>query len=179
MLKTAKWIRCSLVSLAAIALTLATMPVLGVRALVPTPSPEPAAPAAFRQQRLERAWLREQIAHDRLGVMFEHVDQRLALAQQLIDRASANGKDVSAVQTALDNLSKAITQARPTFEGMQGIMGSHQGFDAAGQVTDVAQAASTVAQVREELVQIRGMLAGPGQALRAAVQAFRAANQAP
>lgn len=179
MLTTAAGIRRSLAILTVAAFALVLLPVPGAHALAVSASSAPALPAGFHEQRLARAWLREQIAHDRLGILFDHADQRLALGQTLIDRAAANGKDVTAVQAALNNFSAAVKQARPIYEGMQGIMASHQGFDANGNVTDITQASETVAQVREQLVQIRSALAGPAQTLRSAVKAFRAGSQTP
>lgn len=179
MLTTAIRVRHTLIALAVILGALAMFPIPAAYALEVSDPPTPAVSASFREQRVERIWLRQQVAHDRLGVMFDHVDQRLTLAQQLIDRADSNGKDVLAIQMAFNNFSDAVKKARPVYESTQGIISLHQGFDAAGNVTDLAQAAGTVEQMRGQLSQIRGLLAGPAQALRGDVTAFRAANQTP
>jgi hypothetical protein len=156
-----------------------------VLAMLPTPSAHALAPLATATPpvtpggtaRLERVWLRQQTRHDRLGVMFNHVQQRIDLAQQLIDRAKANGKDVTALQTALDGFSSAVQQSRPIYEGMQGIFSSHQGFDANGNVTDVTLATGTVRDTQEKFQSIRDALSGPAKTLRDAVRSFRQANQ--
>ena len=156
-----------------------------VLALLPTPSAQALTPVAASTPpvasgggvRLERAWLRQQIRYDRLGVMFDHVQQRIDLAQQMIDEAKSNGKDVAALQTTLDGFSSAVQQTRPTYEGMQGIISSHQGFDANGKVTDATQAAATVRDMQEKFLSIRDTLSGPAKALRDAVRSFRQANR--
>jgi hypothetical protein len=163
------------VAVAAI-LVVALVPLPAAHALAPTAtSTSPTAPD--RTARLERIWLRQQIRHDRLGVMFDHVQQRIDRAQQMIDQAKANGKDVTALQAALDSFSSAVQQARPIYEGMQGIISSHQGFDANGNVTDASVAAETVRNMQEKFQSIRDTLSAPVKALRDAVRAFRQANQ--
>jgi hypothetical protein len=172
-------IRRALLSLAVTAMVLATLPIPAAHALAPLDTPTPTAPGTFAGLRLETVWERQQIAHDRLGVMFDHIDWRLTHGQQLIDQAKANGKDVAAVQNALDSFGQAVQEARPIYEGMQGTIASHQGFDAKGNVTDVSQAAGTERDMAEKLKEIRGLLQDPGMALRDAVRAYREANQLP
>jgi hypothetical protein len=166
------------------AIAVAAMAILVV-ALVPAPTAQALTPLETstpptgpdRTARLERVWLRQQIRHDRLGVMFDHVQQRIDRVQQLIDRAKANGKDVTAIQIALDDFSGAVQQARPIYEGMQGIISSHQGFDANGNVTDATLAAGTVKDMQENFQGLRDTLSGTAKALRDAVREFRQANQ--
>ena len=116
------------------------------------------------------------MVHDRLGFMFEHADQRIALVQRLIDKAKANGNDVTAVQAALDALTGAVERARPGFEAMQATFTAHPGFDAAGKVTDPTVAAQTVTDLQAQLKATRSVLGGPERALRNAVGAFRQAH---
>ncbi len=126
--------------------------------------------------KLERAWAREQRIYERLGVFFERVDDRAAKAQALIDRAEANGKDVSALQAALDDVSAAVKQARPIYQGLNGIVASHQGFDDNGKVTDPVKALETVLDMRAKLIEIRDILRPAAKALRQAVHEFRESN---
>jgi hypothetical protein len=168
--------RTTVVAIGAAILALALLPTPPAHALTPLASTTPPA-ASDKITRLERVWLRQQIRHDRLGVMFDHAQQRIDLAQQMIDRAKANGKDVTALQQALDDFSAAVQQARPIYQGMQGIISSHQGFDANGSVTDATQAAATVRSMQDDFVSIRDKLSGPAQALRDAVRSFRQAHQ--
>lgn len=172
-------IRRVLLSLVIATMVLVAIPLPAAHADALSDSPTPAAPGAPGGPRLGLLWERLQIAHDRLGVMFDHVDWRLSRAQQLIDRAKANGKDVAAMQTALDAFSKAVQQARPIYESMQGIIASHQGFDANGQVTEISQAAGTVRDLAGKLREVRSLLSEPAKALREAVRTFRASNPSP
>lgn len=158
------------------AMTVMALPVATVYALQPLDSPTPVPPATAGAPRLEAVWERLQVRHDRLGVMFTHIDRRTALAQQLIDRAKTNGKDVTAVQSALDAFSRAVQDARPIFESTQGIIASHSGFDSNGNVTDPTQAKATVKDLSDKLMQVRTLLRDPATALRDAIGAFRSAN---
>jgi hypothetical protein len=168
--------RTALAVSGAMILALALLSTPTAYALIPLATSTPPTEAS-NTSRLERVWLRQQTRHDRLGVMFDHVQQRINLGQQRIDQAKSNGKDVTALQQALDDFSAAVQQARPIYQGMQGIISSHQGFDANGIVTDATLAAGTVRSMQEDFLSIRDQLSGPAHALRDAVRSFRQANQ--
>ncbi len=138
-----------------------------------TTPPAPQVPGA----RLQKVWAKEQSINQRLGTMFSKSDTAIANAQKLIDKAKANGKDVSALQSALDAFAAAVKQAQPVYAGGQSVITSHQGFDSNGNVTDVTQARATVKGVMDMFKQIRQIVQGPRQALREAIKAFRDANQ--
>jgi hypothetical protein len=153
------------------ALGLASLPAFSVSAAASNdPTPEPKA--EIRHERLERIWARQITAFNRLG----KTDQFIEKVQKLIDRASANGKDVSAVQAALDAFAAAWKDAAPIYASMNGIVNSHQGFDDDGNVTDPEKARETVREMREKFKEIRDALDGSGKALRDAIKAFRQAN---
>ena len=139
------------------------------------PTNPPAAGA--RDARLERTWLRQQRSLDRLEFMFGHVEQRLENAQQRIDAAKAGGKDVSALQAALDAFSKAIQVAGPSLDSAKGILLSHNGFDEHGNVIDAEAAGTTVEQMSHALEAVRDTMLQPGRALRDALRAFLANNR--
>ena len=179
MSKTTIRIRGALLPLVVAAVLFAAMPIPAAYAQGPLDVPTPTAPGVPTEDRLERVWGRQQIAHDRLGVMFDHVEWRLSQGQQLIDRAKANGKDVTAIQNALDAFSQAVQQARPIYESTTGIIAAHQGFDASGQVTDISKAEGTVRDMAEKLREIRSLLRDPAKALRDSIRAFREANPRP
>jgi hypothetical protein len=154
------------------ALGLASLPVFSVSAAGlddPTQQPQ------ITNERLERIWARQLTAYNRLG----KTDQFIERVQKLIDRASANGKDVSAVQAALDAFAGAWKDAKSIYESMNGIVNSHQGFDDNGKVTDLEKAKETVRDMREKFNEIRDTLDGTGKALREAIRAFREANPRP
>ena len=140
------------------------------------------APASLAQQqrqitneRLERIWARQLRLYERMG----RADEFIERVQKLIDRAEANGKDVSAVQAALDAFAAAVKEANPIYESMKGIINSHQGFDDNGKVTDPEKANETVSSMHEKMLEIKTVMDGTGRALREAIRAFREANPRP
>jgi hypothetical protein len=156
------------------ALGLASLPVLSASAAgLNDPTPEPKR--EITNERLERMWARQITAYNRLG----KTDQFIEKVQKLIDRASANGKDVSAVQAALDAFADAWKDAKPVYASMNGIVNSHHGFDENGKVTDPEKAKETVQDMREKFKEIKDTLDGTGKALRDAIKAFRQANPRP
>jgi hypothetical protein len=160
------------------ALGIAAMPFVSIsaaREYDPTPPPQ----GQISNERLERAWARQLSIYERLGRAFERDDAFIEKVQGLIDRAEANGKDVSAVQAALDAFEAALQEARPIYESANGIVNSHQGFDEEGKVTDPEQAQETVTAMREKLKEIKDTMGGTGKALREAIRAYREANPRP
>jgi hypothetical protein len=171
----ALWIsKAGLILAAATTAAVGTFPVQASAANVAA-TPTASAPAT-KNDRLERAWAREQQAYERVGQFFDRSDDRIAEAQQLIDKAKANGKDVTALQAALDAFAAAVKQARPVYEGGKGIVASHQGFDASGHVTDADKARQTVIEMGNKLKEVRQLIEPSARALREAVRAFRQAN---
>ena len=155
------------------ALAVASLPFVSVSA---QGANDPTPPAGeVSNEKLEQAWARQLKAYERMG----KTDEFVAKAQQLIDRAGAKGKDVSAVQAALDAFVDATKDAKPVYESAKGIINSHQGFDANGKVTDAAQAKETVKAMHAKLQEIRTAMDGTGKALHEAIKAFREANPRP
>jgi hypothetical protein len=161
----------------ALALGLASLPLVSVSA---AGAYDPPVPGAERKQpsneRLEQVWGRQLKHYERMGQRFEREDEFMAKAQKLIDRAKENGKDVSAVQAALDAFEAAVQKARPIYESMNGIVNSHQGFDANGKVTDPAGAQETVQAMHAKFQEIKATMDGTGKVLREAIKSFREAN---
>jgi hypothetical protein len=81
------------------------------------------------------------------------------------------------VQAALDAFTASVKNTRPTYEGLNGIVNSHQGFDDAGKVTDAEKAKATVQEMGAKLKEIRDQMGGTGKVLREAIKAFRDANK--
>lgn len=128
-------------------------------------------------ERLERAWARQLKLYEKIGKGFEDTDAQIAKIQARIDKAAENGKDVTALQAALDAFESALKSARPTYNSMNGIITSHQGFDANGKVTDVEKARATVEEMRTKMQELKSAMNGTGKALREALKAFREANK--
>jgi hypothetical protein len=156
---------------ASVGVSFAPLEVAHAQSLSESPSP------SVRGEILERIWARQQRRLDRLELFLEHAQQRIGSAQELIDRAAANGKDVAALQAALDDFAAAVKLAHPILESTKGIVSSHQGFDASGKVTDVSKAGATIAEMGQKLDAIRDVVLGPAKALRDAVRSFREANR--
>ncbi len=134
-------------------------------------------PPATNNDKLESAWARAVKAHERLGKAFEDTDAHIAKFQEMIDKASANGKDVTSLQSALDAYAAALTSTRPQYEALSDTIRTHSGFNANGEVTDAEKAKSTLKEAREQLKSIKDGMGGTFKALREAVKAFREANK--
>lgn len=130
-------------------------------------------------EKLEQVWARQLRTFERIGNGFDRLDQFATRAQNLIDKAGANGKDVSALQAALDAFEAASKDAHPMYESAKGIVNSHPGFDENGKVTDPEKAQETVQAMRDKLQEIKSAMDGTGEALRDAIKAFREANPRP
>lgn len=124
-------------------------------------------------ERLAEIWAREVALYERIGTMLDNADRIAAKVQELITRANERGIDTSAVQAALEAFVAAVQDARPIYQSANGIVQSHQGFDANGQVTDRAQAIETIRELSARLREVRTALGGTGQALREAIRATR------
>ena len=155
-----------------VVLAVASLPVVSVSASGQNDSlPQ----GQITNERLEKIWVRQLRRYKRLG----RTDEFIARLQRLLDRAKAKGRDASTVQAALDAFTAQWKQARPIYEGMQGIVSSHQGFDSNGNVTDSEKAKQTALAMRENFQEIKTVMNGTGKALREAVKSYRQANPRP
>jgi hypothetical protein len=126
--------------------------------------------------KLEQVWARQLKNYEKIGKGFVDTDAQIAKFQARIDKAAENGKDVTALQAALDAFASALKSGKPIYDSMTGIVNSHQGFDANGKVTDAEKAKSTVQEFRAKMEELKSAMNGTGKALREALKAFRAAN---
>ena len=161
------------------ALALTALPVTNAYASgLNDPADPPAGDETGRSgARFERAWVRLQRAYERQGRMLDRADRMVEKFQGVIDRMEENGKDVIALQTALDAFKDSLKDAHPIYESAKGIIISHKGFDDDGKVTDREKAVETVKDLGGKLKEIRGIVSEPGKALREAMKAFRDANR--
>ena len=159
------------------ALAVASLPLVTASAAgaYDPPPPEREVPA----ERLENIWARQLKVYERIGTWLDRGDAFADKVQELIDKAAANGKDVSAVQAALDAFEQALKDAHPIYESAKGIINSHQGFDSDGKVTDIEKAKETVQAMGGKLREIKESMGGTGRALHEAIKAFREANPRP
>jgi hypothetical protein len=161
-----------------VALALAALPVTSAYASGLNDSNDPPSSETKRSnERLERIWARMQRVYERQGRILDRADEMVERFQDRIDRMEENGKDVTALQAALDTFEDALKEAHPIYESAKGIINSHQGFDADGKVTDREKAFETVKDLGAKLKEIREIVGEPGKALREAIKAFRDANR--
>ena len=149
----------------------AALTTLGVASL-PFGSVSAAGQGQIPNERLEKVWARQL----RIYALMGRTDNFVEKAQQLIDRAAENGKDVSALQAALAAFENALKDAQPIYESAKGIVNSHQGFDDNGKVTDAEKAQETVRAMGEKMKEIKAIMDGTGKSLREVLKAFRQAN---
>lgn len=154
------------------ALVFAAFPVTSAYAQDENP-PKP----ELTNERLEKIWARELKAYERLGKAFADVEGSIEKIQARLDKAAENGKDVTALQAALDAYESALLASKPTYDSIGGLVSAHAGFDADGKVTDAEQAKATVNEVGEQLKALKDSMGGTLKALRDAMKAFREANK--
>jgi len=155
------------------ALAFAAFPASAAFAQSETP---PQQKSELTNEKMEEIWARQVKLNERLGKMFSDTE-RLDKLQALIDKAKSEGKDVTALQTALNNFQAALKKAKPIYESMNGVVNSHQGFDANGKVTDAEKAKATLKTMRDKMKEFKTAMGETGKALREAVKAFREANK--
>ena len=141
--------------------------------------PNPTDRPELTEERLAQIWQRELTAYERAGTLFERSETFIERVQNLINKANEHDLDTTAVQAALDAFSNAVKDAHPVYEGTKGIINSHQGFDADGNVTDFEKAKETVKEFGGKLRDLRQMTQPSREALRDAIDAFREANPRP
>jgi hypothetical protein len=154
------------------ALVFAALPATGVFAQEENPPK-----AELPTEKIEQVWARQLANYEKLGKGFTETDAQIAKFQARIDKAAANGKDVTVLQAALNAFASALKSGKPTYDSMGGIVSSHQGFDASGKITDATQAKATVQEFRTKMQELQSTMNGTGKALREALQAFRDANK--
>jgi len=160
------------VGIVAAAFALAVLPIARAFAADDPPRDRP----ELTREKLEGLWAHQRERYNRLGEMYDKVDWRIEKIQSLIDRATENGKDVSDLQAALEAFEAAVKDANQTYNSMNGIVTSHQGFDSDGKVTDLDKAKSTVTEMRGKFKEINFAMDGTFKVLREAIKAFREVN---
>jgi hypothetical protein len=159
------------------ALAVASLPLATASAAGASDPPPPGR--EISGERLENIWGRQLRLYEKIGNGFDRSDGFVEKVQNLIDKASTNGKDVTELQAALDDFEAALKDVHPIYESIKGIVNSHQGFDNDGKVTDPEKALETVKAMGEKLREIKGAMNGTGRALHEAIKAFREANPRP
>ena len=149
-----------------------------------TPTVTPTAPAAKsgdakKGPNLAQAYKREQRAAKVQARNLDKATKAEDRAQTLIDKAKENGKDVSALESALAAFKSAVAEAKGSNSQATQILATHAGFDGAGKVTDPTAALKTIEDAGKALKDGRAGVKEAGSALRDAAKAWREANPRP
>jgi len=138
-------------------------------------TPEPSGERDGR--RLELAfkklnrWLEAQAKH------LERASNGQPKLQELIERAKANGKDVSALEAALAAFNASVAEAQAAHDEAAAILSSHAGFDANGKVIDKELAKQTLESAGEALKEAHQILREAEKTLKQAVREWMKANR--
>jgi hypothetical protein len=97
--------------------------------------------------------------------------------QTWIDALKADGKDTSALQSALDAFNGQVQAMQAAHDKAKGVLDAKAGFDAGGKVVDAGQARQTVQDARQAMKDAHGIIKSASDAFRDAVKAFRQANK--
>jgi hypothetical protein len=159
-----------------LAIGLAAVPASGALAAGLSSASTPPANDSLSSFRLEKMWSRAQRVYDRQGFLLSLTDGVISRAQNLIDRATANGWDFSAVQTALNAFESVIPAANAAHLPGAAIIAGHNGFSPEGKVTDRGAAIDTINSLVQVLQNTRSAMKGTGAALKEAVRTSRAAH---
>jgi hypothetical protein len=158
------------------ALVTAALPLTSALADSPRNPTIPPVEGERSNTRIERLWARESRGVERYGNMLDRSENVVEKTQKLIDRAKENGRNVTALQAALDAYEQAAQGADSMYEAARATVDKHAGFDADGKVTDREQAMQTLKDLGAQLKDLRGQIGLPGRALREAIRAFRNVN---
>lgn len=162
-----------LMAVLAAALVVAALPVASVFAQ----DEQPPAQGKVTDEKLEQIWARIIKGYGRIGKGFEDPDAHIAKIQAMIDKAAEKGKDVSALQAALDAYADALLASKPAYDALGEIINAHAGFDENGKVTNSEQAQATIKEARAGMQALKDSMGGTFKALREAVKSFREANK--
>ena len=154
-------------------LAIAAIPVTSAYAADETPPTK----GELTDEKIEEIWARQLQAYERMGKAYEDTDAHIARFQSMIDKAAANGKDVTSLQAALDAYETALLASEPAYEELGQVFRTHSGFDANGKVTDSEKAKATIKEARQGMKAIKDSMGGTFKALREAIKAFREANK--
>jgi hypothetical protein len=126
---------------------------------------------------LENLLKREQIVINDQQERLTLSQQAVGKAQQWINDLQAEGKDTTALQTALSAFQTGIAQAETSFTIAKQVLDTHAGFDASGQMTDATQAWKTLVDAGRAERQFHLTITQATIDFRAAVRAYLQANK--
>jgi hypothetical protein len=120
--------------------------------------------------KFEQTWMsKQQTAMDKAA-------QASAKVQELIDKASVSGLDVTALQSALGAFNGSMSSVNVEHHSAASALSAHNGFDAGGNVTNRQAARETVTTARRALGNAHMTMTQATWALRDAVKAWKNAT---
>jgi hypothetical protein len=126
---------------------------------------------------LENLLKREQIVINNQQERLTLSNQAVTAAQQWIADLQAEGKDVSALQTALAAFQAGLANAQTSFTTAKQTLDAHTGFDGSGNVTDAKQALTTLVDAGRAERQFHLTITQATIDFRTAIRNYRQANQ--
>ena len=140
------------------------------------PTPESPARGLDRITRLEQVYAREQNWLMKQGAQLTKANQVVTKVQDRINALQAKGKNVSALQTALDAFKASLATAQSDHDNAAAILATHAGFDSNGKVIDRTLALQTVRSAGKDLRACHRTLAEALKDLHGAILKWREAN---
>lgn len=134
------------------------------------PAIAPGDPALKQALQAEQRWFNAQ--QDAIN----KTDQAASDVQKVIDAASADGLDVTALQNALNAFNSALSSVKSEHQAAESLINTHNGFDGNGEVTERQAARQTVLDIRTHLMQAHVTLTQAVHNLHNAVLDWRAAT---
>lgn len=119
---------------------------------------------------LEKMLQREQKMNENQTNLFDKADDVIAKLESAIEKGKTNGKDVSAIEDALEEINDQIMAARAAHDKATSLLNNHTGFDDSGKVTDVELARDTIREAGRNLREAHRMI---GASIRDAMKAIR------
>jgi len=182
-MKTRFWTKKRTASLAMMAAML--LAALATMAFTPgaPAADDPPPPGPFNRlkeradERLENAFQRQQEWLEKQQAHLEKANQAAAKAQEWIDAAKVEGKDVAGPEAALLLFQTALVEAQASHDAAAGILAAHAGFDENGKVIDRTAAHRTVMDSRQSLMDSQRIVRRAAVELRRAVVDWRRANR--
>lgn len=166
------------IALLAIVVGLSSLAFVALPAYADDPTPTPRFRLTdLRDRALSRTYEREQDWLVWQGIHLERANEAAARAQEILDAAKAEGKDVATLEEALAAFKAELPKAQAAHDKAASILAAHNGFDAEGNVTDPQTARGTTIDARLELRDAHLTIARAVLDLRRAVRDWRQAHR--
>jgi hypothetical protein len=163
------------------ACALAPTTVAHAAAAFQTAVPPQSTPADAQGQpphaRLEKLYADEQKLQTTQQQRLDNTSKVISATQSDIDKQNGLGKDTTALVTALNTYKAAVATAQDEHASAQGILDTHAGFDASGNVTDAAQARTTVQSASQAQREFHLTMNQAGFDLRTQIRLWRIKNR--